>query len=156
MQHLLNVLNLDTNELPHLLAGVCLEVHRQMGPGLPAAVYRDCLARELRLQEFAYSRDQPLPIFYRGEKISSSEIVLDFVVEDSLLVMVFSESFDEFEPRDLSGEQRQLETYLRLAGLDAGLWVNFNVEDLRTGMHRLIVTGPAEFPGLAGPVASRN
>ena len=149
-------MKLDANELPHLVAGVCLEVHRQLGPGLPAPVYRDCLDRELRLRELVYQRNSPLPIWYRGERLSSAEIAVDFVIEDQLVLLVSAEEICDVDP-NVSG-RRELETYLRLSGLGSGLWVNFNVADLRHGMRRL-VSSPREAAAGAGGIgagASRN
>jgi GxxExxY protein len=141
--------NLDQNELPHLIAGVCLEVHRELGSALPEVVYRDCLARELRMRELIFERDQPLPILYRGAHIDSSEIVLDFVIENSLVLLVSSD-----EP-GIDGKQ-ELMTYLRLSGLQSGLWVNFGEPDLRRGMRRMLIAEPATDTKAVGGALSRN
>ena len=144
-----SAVNLDQNELPHLIAGVCLEVHRELGPGLPEVVYRDCVARELRMRELIFERDQPLPILYRGAQIDSSEIILDFVVEGSLMLLIASD-----EP-NLDGKQELL-TYLRLSGLQSGLWVNFGEHDLRRGMRRMVIADPATDTEAVGATLSRN
>ena len=142
-------MNLDQNELPHLIAGVCLEAHRELGPGLPEVVYRDCLAREFRMRELIFERDLPLPILYRGSHIDSSEIVLDFVIEESLVLLVASD--DE----GLDGKQ-ELMTFLRLSGLPSGLWVNFGEADLRRGMRRIVIAEPATHTDAVGGALSRN
>ena len=144
-----SAVNLDQNELPHLIAGVCLEVHRELGPGLPEVVYRDCLARELRMRELIFERDLPLPILYRGAHIDSSEILLDFVVENSLVLLVASDG------PGIDGKQ-ELKTYLRLSGLQSGLWVNFGEDDLRRGMRRMLIADPATDTKAAGAALSRN
>jgi len=148
-------LKLDSNELPHLIGGVCLEVHRQLGPGLPEAIYRDCLEREMRMRELEFERNSPLLIMYRGEHVPSAEIVLDFVVEDQLVVLV-SAGDATADESDLSSGRRELETYLRLSGLSTGLWVNFNVTDLRTGMRRVVIADRDVAMGAVGAGLSRN
>ncbi len=148
-------MKLDANELPHLIAGVCLEVHRQLGPGLPEAVYRDCLEREMRMRELEFERNSPLLIMYRGEHVPSAEIALDFVVEDQLVVLVTAGDGSDIEA-EMSHGRRELETYLRLSGLNAGLWVNFNVDDLRTGMRRVMIADREVAMGAVGAGFSRN
>ncbi len=148
-------MKLDANELPHLIAAVCLEVHRQLGPGLPEAVYRDCLEREMRMRELEFERNSPLLIMYRGEHVPSAEIALDFVVEDQLVVLVSAGGDGDIEA-ELTNGRRELETYLRLSGLSAGLWVNFNVDDLRTGMRRVVIANREVAMGAIGAGFSRN
>lgn len=150
-----SILKRDANELPHLITGVCLEVHRQLGPGLPGAVYRNCLERELRMRELQFERNSPLLIMYRGEHVPGAEITLDFVVEDQLVVLVSAGDDDDIEAELTSG-RRELETYLRLFGLSAGLWVNFNVDDLRTGMRRVMIADREVALGAVGAGFSRN
>ena len=55
-------------------------------------------------------------------------------------------------------EGRRLETYLKLSGIGSGLWVNFNVEDLRTAMRRLVIPAHDALAGDGGIGAgwSRN
>jgi len=148
-------LKLDVTELPHLITGVCLEVHRQLGPGLPEAVYRDCLEREMRMRELEFERNSPLLIMYRGEHVPSAEIALDFVVEEQLVVLVSAAENGDSEV-ELTNGRRELDTYLRLSGLMAGLWVNFNVDDLRTGMRRVMIADRELALGAVGAGFSRN
>lgn len=148
-------MKIDANEIPHLVAGVCLEVHRQLGPGLPEAVYRDCLARELRMRELEFIRESPLLIMYRGARIPSAEINLDFVVEDQLVVLVYAID-DGDNDMELAAGRRELETYLRISGMKSGLWVNFNVNDLRKAMHRVVIKDRQPTSGIIGAGLSRN
>ncbi len=147
-------MKLDNHELPHLISGVCLEVHRELGAGLPDVVYRDCLAREMRMRELIFERNKPLPILYRGGHIDSSEIILDFVVEDRLVLLIDSE--DPAEAGRHIDARRELATYLRLSGLTLGLWVNFGEPDLRRGIRRMAIS-PERVTGTAiGAGLSRN
>ena len=110
-----------------------MEVHRHLGPGLAAEVYRDCLAAELRMKEIVFQRDTSLPFSYKGQRIESGAKV-DFLVEKSVVVAV--ESVDVLEP----AHKTRLKSLLRLTGYEVGLLVNFNVDNLRDGVKRLIVS----------------
>lgn len=117
-------------DLPHLVIGACLNVHRQLGPGLSREAYEECTAIELRDMEFDYRRNEPLVFDYRGHTISTS-VKLDFIIHDRLLLMIKAQ-----EPITAL-EKDQFESQLRLSGLRTGLLVNFNVSTLRTGIHRV-------------------
>jgi len=125
-------------ELPHIIVGACMEVHQSLGPGLNADAYRKCLAHELRLREIIFECDAPLTIDFKGHNIQCSA-TLDFIVENSMLLKVVAT--DGFHPK----HKGELNNYLRLTGLESGFLVNFNVEKLRDGIKRLIVS-PVEPP----------
>ena len=109
-----------------------MEVHRHLGPGLMAEAYRDCLAMELRMKEIIFQRDTPLPFLYKGQKVETG-IRVDFLIEKSVILSV--ESVDA-----LTAEHKnRLKSQLRLTGHEVGLLINFNVENLRDGVKRIIV-----------------
>lgn len=126
------MIELDSAELPHFLSGACLEVHRELGPGLSAAVYRDCLARELRMRELFFETNEPLLVHFRGISVESDDDILDFIVESSVVVLVRSA-----DPGSLEADRSKLKTYLRHSGYEVGMLVNFNVRDLRAGIYRV-------------------
>ena len=43
---------MNAADLPHLVIGACMNVHRALGPGLTQDAYEECLAVELRELEF--------------------------------------------------------------------------------------------------------
>lgn len=130
------LMKLDLAELPHFLSGACLEVHRELGPGLAADVYRNCLARELRLREIFFEAEVPLLIHFRGVSVESGDDLLDFIVESSVVILVRSIPGSAVE-----SERGKLKSYLRHTGLPFGMMVNFNVRDLRTGIWRVANSG---------------
>jgi GxxExxY protein len=130
-------MKLDQHELPHVIAGTCLEVHKHLGPGLDADAYKQCLAHELRMREIVFSADAPLTIRYKGHTISSAA-KLDFVIENLMIMSV--KSVDELT----AAHKEELKNYLRLTGLETGFLVNFNVPHLRSkGIKRIIVSSSA-------------
>lgn len=126
-------MDIAKEELPHIIVGACMEVHRCLGPGLSADAYRHCLAQELRLREMIFKRDVPLSFDYKGHTIRDAA-TLDFVIEGSMLIKV--EAVDALSPK----HKAMLNNYLRLTGYESGFLINFNVEKLRDGIKRLIVS----------------
>lgn len=117
-------------DLPHLVIGACMSVHRALGPGLEADAYLECLAIELRDLEFDFVRQTPLEFDYRGRRVKTVTR-LDFVVGGSLLLLVRAQ--DTISKL----EQQQLEALLRLGRFKTALMVNFNVSVLRKGIHQV-------------------
>src|SRR5204862_1942067 len=69
---------------------------------------------------------------YKGQKVDSG-INADFLVEKSVIVSV--ESVDGFT----TAHKTRLKNQLRLSGYEVGLLVNFNVDNMRDGVKRIIV-----------------
>lgn len=94
--------------------------------------YRDCLALELRMREIVFHRDHPLPIGYKGHRVDGA-VKVDFFIESSVIVTT--------TPPDLGETTKQhMKNVLRLTGVETGLLVNFNVDNLRDGVKRIIVS----------------
>ncbi len=127
-------MKLDRHELPHVVAGACMEVHRHLGPGLDAGAYRAALVHELRMREIIYELDKPLVIHYKGHELATAA-KLDLVVEGQILVVI--KAIDELLPM----HKDQMKNHLRLSGMETGFLVNFNVPHLRSkGLKRIIVS----------------
>ena len=117
-------------DLPHLVIGACMNVHRALGPGLPVEAYVECLAVELRELEFDFIRHVPFELDYRGKRIKTA-LRLDFVVGESLLLQIKSQEVVS------KSEEAELEALLRLGRFSTALLVNFNVSVLRKGIHQV-------------------
>lgn len=128
---------MNAADLPHLVIGACMNVHRALGPGLTQDAYEECLAIELRELEFDFKRHVPLEFKYHGRLVQTATR-LDFVVGDSLLLLVRSQG----EITRL--QQQELESKVRLGHFQTGLIVNFNVGTLRKGIHQITVKRRAE------------
>lgn len=113
-----------------MIIGAAIEVHRNLGPGLLESVYEECLARELADAGIEFSRQQQLPVMYKGKDIGCG-YRLDFLVEN--LVVVELKAVEDVLPIHRS----QVLTYLRLSGKWLGLLINFNVHRLVDGVTRL-------------------
>ncbi len=123
----------DLDRLTHRVIGCCIEVHRELGPGLLESVYEDALAYELSAAGLAFSRQHAVPILYKGRRLSG-DFRLDLYVEQRLVVEL--KAVSELLPI----HQAQVLTYLRLLPAPLGLLINFNVSVLRDGIRRLILS----------------
>ena len=119
------------NDLSREIIGAAIEVHRALGPGLLEGVYEEALCHELKLRGLAFTRQQRVPLVYKGAKLSA-DLRLDLLVEGKVIV--------DLKAKDaLSATDRpQLLSYLRLCNLHLGLLINFHVEVLHEGVHRVV------------------
>jgi GxxExxY protein len=53
------------NELSRLVIGLCIEIHRELGPGLLESSYEECLAYELQNAGLRFERQRALPVCYK-------------------------------------------------------------------------------------------
>ena len=120
------------NVLTREVIGAAIEVHRHLGPGLLESAYLQCLTRELFLKEIPFKREWPLPVEYKGIRLGCS-YRLDLLVSDAVVVEI--KSVEALTPI----HDAQLLTYLKLGGWKVGLLINFNVEVLKTGIHRKVL-----------------
>jgi len=120
------------NVLTREIIGAAIEVHRHLGPGLLESAYVKCLTRELYLKKIPFKREWPLPVTYKGIRLDCT-YRLDLLVGDAVVVEI--KSVEAVTPI----HEAQLLTYLKLGGWKVGLLINFNVEVLRTGIHRRVL-----------------
>jgi len=123
----------DENELTTKIIGCAIDVHRALGPGLLEAAYEECLVDELVTRGLEVRRQVTVPIIYKGKQLSTA-LRLDLIVNDRVVI--------ELKAVDVVSalHEAQLLTYLRLTGLRAGLLINFNVEALRDGVRRKVLS----------------
>jgi len=122
---------MELNELTHAIIGAAIEVHRRMGPGLLETVYRKCLAYELRKRGFEVVEEHPIPVIY-DEVHQECGFRADLIVNGRVVVEIKAKS--DIHPVD----KAQTLSHLRLMNLRIGLLINFHVEKLTDGVHRII------------------
>jgi GxxExxY protein len=118
------------NELSHRVLGLCLEVHRELGPGLLESAYEEALAFELAGAGLPFERQRETPLLYKGLKLNCG-YRLDFLIQNDLVLEL--KAVGELLPI----HSAQLLTYLRLERRSLGLLVNFNVPVLKNGIRRI-------------------
>lgn len=119
------------NELSSQILGAAITVHREMGPGLLENVYHHCMLKELADRDLNVGRMVKLPLIYKGENLMKT-FIIDILVEESIIVEI--KAVEAFHPL----HEAQLISYLKLADLNLGLLINFNVPRLREGIKRFV------------------
>lgn len=119
------------DQLTRQIIGAAMRVHSQLGPGLLESAYEACLEFELRERGLEVERQKPLPIIYREVQLDCG-YRLDLLVQNTVVVEL--KSVDQLMPIHTA----QLLSYLRLSGIRVGLLINFNVEQLRKGIRRIV------------------
>lgn len=122
---------LEINEITERIIGACIEIHRQLGPGLLESAYEECLCHELALTGLRFERQKPLPVSYKSVHLDCG-YRLDLVVEGKVIVEL--KTVDQLAPI----HDAQILTYLKLSGLTVGLLINFNVPVLKDGLKRIV------------------
>lgn len=118
------------NELSGKVIGLCIEIHRELGPGLLESAYEECLAYELSKAGLRFERQRPLPVRYKEVQLDCG-YRLDLVVEGVLILEL--KAVTELQPI----HEAQLLTYLKLDKKPLGLLINFNVPALKEGVKRV-------------------
>ena len=106
-------------------------IHKELGPGLLESVYEAILAEALVEQGLAVTRQQIVPISFRGIVLPDA-FRADLIVENSLIIEVKSVE------RSAPVHAKQLLTYLRLMKQPLGLLMNFGCETFRDGIKRVV------------------
>ena len=123
--------NFKNDPLSYKVIGCALEVYKALGPGLLEKVYQKALVKEFELQGLKAEVEVPIDIVYKGCEIGEG-LRLDILVEDQLILEL--KSVEELIPV----HYKQLTSYLKLTGKKVGLLINFNVDDLMDGIHRIV------------------
>lgn len=120
------------NKLTEAVIGAAIEVHRQLGPGFIESTYHRALEVELELRGIGYQSEEPASLEYKGRPIGEGR--LDLLVDGQVVVEL--KAVDKLA----SIHQAQVMSYLKATKLQVGLLINFNVEVLRDGIRRIVLT----------------
>lgn len=121
----------DYNLLTEKIIEACIEVHKELGPGLLESVYEVCTIAVLKRKGLLVESQVKLPVFFKGEKLEK-DFIIDILVENRIIL----------ELKAVEGilpiHEAQLVTYLKLSDKRLGLLINFNVPLLVQGIRRKI------------------
>ena len=105
------------------IVGLCMEVHRILGPGLLEIVYKDALEIEFKNHKIPYTREKEYKVEYKGI-ILPHKFYADFVVYEDIILEVKS-------VKEISNEHwAQTLNYMKLADTPVGIIANFQNKSL--------------------------
>lgn len=105
------------------IVGLCMEVHRLLGPGLLEIVYKDALEIEFKNHNIPYEREKEYAVEYKGV-ILPHKFFADFVVYSDIILEV--KSIKEISNDHLA----QTLNYMKLADTPVGIIANFQNKSL--------------------------
>ena len=120
------------DQLARAVIGAAIEVHKVLGAGFLEAGYEEALCIELALRGVAFERQKPIALTYKGQPVGEAR--LDLLVGGELILEL--KAVERIHPI----HKAQVINYLRATGCQLGLLLNFNVEQMREGIDRIILT----------------
>ena len=123
----------DCDSLSDKVVGCAIEVHREIGPGLLESAYEQCLAAELSRLQIPFQIQVDLPINYKGMPLNCGYRI-DLLINNQLIVEL--KSIEQL----LKIHEAQILTYMKLAKVNLGLLMNFNVPILKRGIRRFVLS----------------
>ena len=107
-------------DLTGQVIGVFYQVYNELGHGFLESVYENAMELALASANFIVKRQDPLPVFFRGQQIG--DFRADLLVEEAVIVEVKAARL--LEP----AHETQLLNYLRASEMEIGLLLNFGPE----------------------------
>jgi GxxExxY protein len=121
---------MEINALTGIVLDACIKIHTAIGPGCFEKVYEEALYYELTKRNISTERQVLMPISYESLFIEDAYRI-DLIAEKQLVIEI--KSLERLAPVHF----KQAMTYLKLSGLKNGLLLNFNVEWMKDGFHRV-------------------
>lgn len=121
---------MEINELTGIVIKTAIDIHSVIGPGCFERVYEEILYDELQKQHLKIERQLLMPIQY-GELFIKDAYKLDLLVESTLIIEI--KSIEHLLPVHF----KQVTTYLKLLNLKNGMILNFKVNKMKEGIHRV-------------------
>lgn len=123
--------DMTENDIAREVVDSCYHIHKELGPGLLESVYEEVLFDELTERGFSVSRQQVIPLIFRGKKYDKA-FRTDLIVDKMVIVEIKSVE------TVLRKHQKTVQTYLRLTDLKLALLVNFNESIIKNGIQRIV------------------
>jgi len=119
------------NDISYKIRGAIFNIYNALGPGLLESVYVAAFVFELQKEGLKVKREVPVPVYYGGEKLEVG-FRLDLLVENKVIIEVKSvENLAEVH-------HKQVLTYLKLTKLKLAILINFNVDNIKSGIFRKV------------------
>lgn len=111
-------------EETYRIIGICMEVHKNLGPGLLEVIYKDALEIEFKQNNIPFIREKEFFIEYKGH-ILPHKFYADFIVCEDVILEV--KAIKEFSNEHIA----QTLNYMKLSDSEIGLLVNFQTKSLQ-------------------------
>lgn len=122
---------LSENDISKLVVNLCYKLHKQYGPGLFESVYEEIFCYEWSKNGIRFLRQHPIPLIHDEIKLEIG-FRADMIIDNKVIVEL--KSIEALAPVHF----KQVQTYLKLADCKLGLLVNFNVNLIKDGIHRIV------------------
>src|SRR5688572_29560776 len=96
----------DLESVIHQVIGLCISVHRELGPGLLERIYRRAVCIELNMAGLVYELERTFPVMYRGQFLCDQRV--DLIVAGKIVLEL--KAIERLAPV----HQAQVMSYLRL------------------------------------------
>ena len=106
------------------IIGICMEVHKNLGPGLLEIVYKDALEIEFKENNIPFEREKEYSIEYKG-KILPHKFYADFIINEDIVLEI--KAIKEFSSEHIA----QILNYIKLSRSELGLLINFQTKSLQ-------------------------
>ena len=107
----------------YAIIGAAMEVHKILGCGFLESVYHEALAIEFERKNISFRRECALPVTYK-DVVLPCQFRADFICFESVIVELKALA------RFSSADEAQTINYLKAAGLQRGLLLNFGAASL--------------------------
>ena len=122
---------LTENEISKIAVDICFKIYQQYGPCLFESVYEEIFCYEWNKTGIAFTRQIGVPLVheqikmdigFRADIIIDKKVILELKSIEALATVHF----------------KQVLTYLTLTNIKLGLLINFNVNLIKDGIHRIV------------------
>ena len=122
---------MSENEISKVVFDLCLMIHKKYGPGLFESVYEEIICHELSKLNISFTRQQGVPLIHEELKMEVG-FRADIIIEKKVILEL--KSVESLAPV----HHKQLLTYLKLTDIRLGMLINFNVNLMKEGIHRIV------------------
>ena len=122
---------LTENDIAKLVVDLCFKIHYRYGPGLFENVYEEIFCYEWSKTSIPFTRQQAIPLIHEEIKLEIG-FRADVIVDNKVVVEL--KSIEQLAPV----HYKQVQTYLKLTDIKLGLLINFNVDLIKDGIHRIV------------------
>ena len=119
------------NEIASKVVNVCFQIHYRYGPGLFESVYEEIFCYEWKKTTIPFTRQQAISLVHEEIKLEAG-FRADIIVDNKVIVEL--KSIEALAPV----HYKQVQTYLKLKNIKLGLLINFNVNLIKDGIHRIV------------------